>query len=485
MSPPRKRRKVAATPSNSDDESMRGLEYNPVVTTPRKIFIRRRSPPNPGAREVIEISSSDEDSHGPLTPSATTQRALENQREIIEISSDEDDDPQQPTTVSRLAPKLPSLQRDIIEISSDEELASPRRRLYRKWSSTHDDSKVEGNPLSSDNGSEPDARNSDDESEKSDGALSVASPRWRIYRKRSSSNHDDPKIQEDSPSGLDGGSDPDSRNSGEESEKSDGALSAAGPQRRIYRKRSLSNQVSSRLGSDDDDDRVEPDTRDSDTDAAEAKAAIEIWRYKNRTPRQHFDVFLDCVVQLVLDRKFLSKLYEDDEYYSTAIIALRRDNDIHASQIAKATWKPPFVAALDLRHLLRGNQQDSDSDSDSDFDLDFDLDFEEDDSDSSGDEQGDEGREQDDQTEDSDSSRDDRDPKADYYRSACHACWTRGRYYCSYDGFLQLWTKRGMYNPDTFQVIFYLHGAPILTTHTETTGEKHQVQQEDRLQEQR
>jgi hypothetical protein len=176
------------------------------------------------------------------------------------------------------------------------------------------------------------------------------------------------------------------------------------------------------------------------------------------------------VVQLVLDRKFLSKLYEDgclctriyisstnlpaiDEYYSTAIIALRRDNDIHASQIAKATWKPPFVATLDLRHLLRGNQQDSDSDSDSDFDLDFDLDFEEDDSDSSGDEQGDEGREQDDQTEDSDSSRDDRDPKADYYRSACHTCWTRGRYYCSYDGFLQLWTKRGMYNP-----VFYLHG---------------------------
>ncbi|KAJ6620271.1 hypothetical protein B0H10DRAFT_2022051 [Mycena sp. CBHHK59/15] len=136
---------------------------------------------------------------------------------------------------------------------------------------------------------------------------------------------------------------------------------------------------------------------DGDDDATAADAALGSMRYERRELEEHFKVFVEYIIELNCDPEFFSTADEDDQaYYESAVVALRRHIDPLADSITLSTWKAPFIATLNLRPTLKDGFS------------------------SEGD-------------------------------NNCHACWTRGRYSCDIGGSYTLSTQKGVYDPKTFE----------------------------------
>ncbi|KAJ7677238.1 hypothetical protein B0H17DRAFT_1079621 [Mycena rosella] len=139
---------------------------------------------------------------------------------------------------------------------------------------------------------------------------------------------------------------------------------------------------------------VEEDEGDADADA---NAALDRMRYSHRELDEHFAVFVEYIVALDSDPEYMSTATEDEkEYFTTAVTALRRHIDSLADSMTLSTWKAPFIATLNLRPVLADGVSCEGNDN-------------------------------------------------------CHACWTRGMYSCDVRGSYTLSTKKGIYDPNTFQ----------------------------------
>ncbi|KAJ7184382.1 hypothetical protein C8R46DRAFT_459267 [Mycena filopes] len=149
-------------------------------------------------------------------------------------------------------------------------------------------------------------------------------------------------------------------------------------------------------GEEPEEDTFIVDEDDADADA-DANVALNRMRYSHRELDEHFSVFVEYIIALHSDPDYLSTATEDEkEYFETAVNALRRHIDPLADSITPSTWKAPFIATLNLRPILDDGL------------------FTE----GTGD---------------------------------CHACWTRGMYSCDVSGAYTLSTRKGVYDPKTFQ----------------------------------
>ncbi|KAJ7491204.1 hypothetical protein FB451DRAFT_634280 [Mycena latifolia] len=136
---------------------------------------------------------------------------------------------------------------------------------------------------------------------------------------------------------------------------------------------------------------------DEDEEDADADAALDRMRYSHRELDEHFAVFVEYIVALDSDPEYLSTATEDEkEYFATAVTALRRHIDSLADSMTLSTWKAPFIATLNLRPVLADGISCDGNDN-------------------------------------------------------CHACWTRGMYACDVSGSYIISTKKGIYDPKTFQ----------------------------------
>ncbi|KAF7294654.1 DUF4211 domain-containing protein [Mycena indigotica] len=152
------------------------------------------------------------------------------------------------------------------------------------------------------------------------------------------------------------------------------------------------NEAEQNEDDDDGEDFIVEEGEDED-----AKAALDRMRYTSRDLEENFGIFVEYMVLLHDDPKWRETASEDDkEYYQTAVAALRKTIEPLSDTLVHTTWKAPFIATLQLRPSL----QDGTS------------------CDSTGN---------------------------------CHACWTRGMYSCDVSGSYELSTRKGTYDPDTFQ----------------------------------
>ncbi|KAJ7063560.1 hypothetical protein C8F01DRAFT_1133505 [Mycena amicta] len=130
---------------------------------------------------------------------------------------------------------------------------------------------------------------------------------------------------------------------------------------------------------------------------ADATAALDRMRYSHRDLEENFAIFVEYMAVLNSDPQWSETASEDDtEYFATAVASLRKSIEPLADTMTHTTWKAPFICTLNLRPFLQ------------------------------------------------DGVLCDR-------TGNCHACWTRGMYSCDIGGSYQLSTRKGVYDPETFQ----------------------------------
>ncbi|KAJ7826637.1 hypothetical protein B0H13DRAFT_2120670 [Mycena leptocephala] len=142
-------------------------------------------------------------------------------------------------------------------------------------------------------------------------------------------------------------------------------------------------------------------------DAAEELEAV--LGSQRRTLEEHFAVFIEYIVRVRFEPGFAPS----QEFYETAIRALRRKIDDFVNSMRLQTWNAPFIATLDLRPVLHHEFHTDDQFPD---------------------------------------KRDLGDHDVEY---GCQACWTRGDKTCDGRGQRCLWTEAGTYNrtQDTYEDI--------------------------------
>ncbi|KAJ7460916.1 hypothetical protein B0H11DRAFT_2057382 [Mycena galericulata] len=143
------------------------------------------------------------------------------------------------------------------------------------------------------------------------------------------------------------------------------------------------------------------DDADETADAAqEVEDVIGPERFARRSPREHFAVFIEYVVGLHCVPDLLSSdtLTEMDRMsYEATLNALRMRTEALADSMLISTWSGPFKYTLEKRPVLMGPVL--------------------------------------------------------CQGVECQACWARGSSSCSHAGFYSLSTRKGYYNPDTFEDI--------------------------------
>jgi hypothetical protein len=160
-----------------------------------------------------------------------------------------------------------------------------------------------------------------------------------------------------------------------------------------------------------------------DDDADVVNDALGAMRYAHREIEEHFAVFVEYIVAINSDPDFLSTIEGNDSAcnsflifsanfavleasYESAVTALKRHIDPLANAIVLSTWKAPFIATLNLRPILNDTFPCEGGD--------------------------------------------------------CHACWTRGKYSCDANGSYIISTRKGVYDPKTFQV-FNISLRPLIS----------------------
>ncbi|KAJ7611605.1 hypothetical protein FB45DRAFT_940402 [Roridomyces roridus] len=145
-----------------------------------------------------------------------------------------------------------------------------------------------------------------------------------------------------------------------------------------------------------DNDFIDDADVSSDEDQKVQKALGIVW-YERRSLKQQFMAFIESLVKLNANPDLEGLAGEDELSFKAALNALKIRTRAQADTMQGPTWTGSFKITLDRRPVLMGPVQCEDSD--------------------------------------------------------CEACWTRGKFKCSAMGSYTVSTRKGFYDPETFQDI--------------------------------